>query len=332
MQNHKEIIRPLCIAGQVFPINIIQGPLAGISCAPFRALTWQYSKPAFSYSEMISCKTIIHQRKFSATRYLHKSPVEGPVGFQLSSSCPAELGEAVKIVTDFGADLIDLNCGCPVKKIRRKGAGSKLLTDSSNLFSLITAMKNNTSVPVSIKIRVDNHSEKFNQHIAEVVRDAGADFLIVHGRHWTEHYETPCRYDAIQFFVEELNIPVIGNGDIACVDTLKKMFATGCAGVMIARAGVGQPWLIQQMISEIKGEIFNCPDLSQVLEIFFQHVVELSLLLNSEKKALLQARNFAKYYVRDYIPYIKFCIAFENCVCLNDLKKLCDHFSGLSRC
>lgn len=240
------MITPLTIGNLTFPVNIIQGPLAGVSCAPFRLLTWRYSQPAFSYTEMLSCKTLLHQPEFTRQRYITKDANEGPVCFQLSSSDPTELAEATKRVTEYGANLIDLNCGCPVKKIRSKGAGSSLLTQPNKIYHLIRAMKENTHVPVSIKIRVENTDEKFNQELANAVNDAGADFLVVHGRHWTEHYETPCRHDEIKYFVDTMKIPVIGNGDIACMDSLKKMLATGCAGVMIARAGVGQPWLIKK--------------------------------------------------------------------------------------
>jgi len=321
------MINPLLLGNKHFPVNVIQGPLAGVSCAPFRLLTWRYSRPAFSCTEMISCKTLIHQPKLAHQRYVMKDPDEGPVCFQLSGNDPNELAEAVKIATDYGADLIDLNCGCPVKKIRSKGAGSSLLMDAPKLYQLIRAMKQNTPVPVSIKIRVEGgSSDKFNHEIAKVVSEAGADFLVVHGRHWTEHYETPCHYDDIQFFVEQLKIPVIGNGDIACVASLKQMFATGCAGVMIARAGVGQPWLIGQMIAQMRQEEFVVPATKEIGAIFIDHVERLTKLLNSEKFAILQARKFAKYYARGLKDRAAFSIAINACNNLSDLQTICSQY------
>jgi len=315
------MIQPLILGHKSFPNNIIQGPLAGISCAPFRVLATRYSQPAFSCTEMISCKTLIHQSEYTQKRFITKYPEEGPVCFQLSANNSLELAEATRRVADYGADLIDLNCGCPVKKIRSKGAGSSLLTDPSKLYQLIRAMKDNTTLPVSIKIRVEGHSDYvFNQELATVVSDAGADFLVVHGRHWTEHYETPCNYEQIQFFVEALKIPVIGNGDIACINSLKKMLATGCAGVMIGRAGVGQPWLIQQLISEMSGKEFEPPSLTERIAIFTEHVTRLATLLESEKFALLQARKFAKYYLRDLKKSPKFCEFVNQCRNLEELK------------
>lgn len=302
------MINSLSLGNKTFPVNLIQGPLAGLSCAPFRALTWRYSQPAFSCTEMISAKTLIHQPALAKRRFVVKDPNEGPVCFQLAGNNPQEIAEAVKQATDYGADLIDLNCGCPVKKIRSKGSGSSLLTQPSQLFHLITAMKQNTHVPISIKIRVDGNSrDHLNQEVAKVVSEAGADSLIVHGRHWTEHYETPCNYSDIQFFVEEMKIPVIGNGDIACIESLKKMFGTGCAGVMIARAGVGQPWLIRKLIAEMNGESFLKPRLSEIGENFIEHVVKLSGLLQNEKFAIFQGRKFAKYYARALPKKLEFC-------------------------
>lgn len=318
------MIKPLSLGNKSFPVNIIQGPLAGVSCAPFRLLTWRYSKPAFSCTEMISCKTLLHQPKLAHQRYIEKDPEEGPVCFQLSGNDPAALAEAVKKVTDYGADLIDLNCGCPVKKVRSKGAGSSLLTNASKLYELITALKQNTHVPVSIKIRVEGGSnDKFNAEIAKVVSEAGADFLVVHGRHWTEHYETPCNHDQIQFFVEQLKIPVIGNGDIACVDSLKKMLATGCAGVMIGRAGVGQPWLIAKLIAEMKQEEFMMPSPQEIGAVFLEHVERLVALLRNERFAIHQARKVAKYYARGFSARTEFCVAMNNCDNFQDLRKIC---------
>lgn len=320
------MIKPLTLGNTTFPVNIIQGPLAGISCAPFRRLTWRYSRPAFSCTEMISCKTIIHQPVQTKQRYIQKDAAEGPVCFQLSGVDPVEVAEAVKRVTEHGADLIDLNCGCPVKKIRNRGAGSKLLTNPAALYQLIRAMKDNTHVPVSVKIRVEGGDEKFNHDVAQAVTDAGADFLIVHGRHWTEHYETPCRHDAIAFFVDTMKIPVIGNGDVACVNSLRQMLATGCAGVMIGRAGVGQPWLIGKLAAEMQNQHYVLPDNTEIRTVLLEHVQSLAALLSSEKFAVLQARTFAKYYARHLSQRAEFHHDVSQCHDLPAFTAVCERY------
>jgi len=324
------MIKTLSLGGKTFPVNLIQGPLAGVSCAPFRLLTWQYGKPAFSCTEMISCKTLLHHPIWAQQRYIRKDREEGPVCFQLAGNDPIEIAEATKRVTDYGADLVDLNCGCPVKKIRSKGAGSKLLTEPVRLYELISAMKRSTHQPVSVKIRVEGRQEKFNAELVKIISEAGADFVIVHGRHWSEHYETPCRHDEIQYFVENLKIPVIGNGDIACVSSLKKMLATGCAGVMISRAGVGQPWLIQQLITEYRGEKFIPPALFERGALFIKHVIGLADLLDSEKFSILQARKIAKYYARSLANREKFCAEINVCDSLQSLTQITEQYFGRS--
>ena len=291
------MIKPLALGNRIFPVNLIQGPLAGYTCAPLRFLNWKYGQLAFSCTEMLSCKALIHKQKKMYQRYVEKHPAEGPVCFQLFGDNPHDLAEATKIATDYGADLIDLNCGCPVRKVRRQGAGSSLLSDPVKIYQMITAMKQNTHLPVSIKIRVEGTTqEKSNAPIAQAVNDAGADFLVVHGRSWKDNYATPCRYDQINFFVETVKVPVIGNGDVRDVVSLKKMFATGCAGVMIARAGIGQPWLTKKLIAEMRNEDFALPATSEIEAIFAEHIALLSQLFGNEKHAELHARKLVKYY------------------------------------
>ena len=321
------MIQALTLGKVTFPINLIQGPLAGVSCAPFRELAWKYSRPAFSCTEMISAKTLQQSSQMLPKRYIHKSSEEGPVCYQLSSNNCDELAEVTKKITDYGADLIDLNCGCPVKKIRQQGRGSRLLADPKQLFHLISAIKNNTHVPVSIKIRVDGESnDRYNEEIAQVISDSGLDFLIVHGRHWQDSYEVKCHYNQIKFFVSSLKIPVIGNGDVRDLDSLKKMFNTGCAGVMISRAGVGQPWLINELAAAWKNEYFAPPSVVDIKGMLLTHVEKLILLLNNEKAAIVQARKFAPYYARSLSRKIEFCQALNKCYSLKTFIQICDHY------
>ena len=321
------MITPLSLGNKTFPVNLIQGPLAGFSCSPFRVLTWRYSKPAFTCTEMISCKALCQQPKVSQKRYLEKNPHEGPVCFQLFGNDPKELSEATKIVTDFGADLLDLNCGCPVKKVRSQGAGSALLANPTKIYHLINSMKQNTHIPVSIKIRVDAESkDKYNSEIAKVVAESGVDFLVVHGRHWTNGYNIPCNYEQIQFFVDALKIPVIGNGDVACINSLKKMLATGCTGAMIGRAGIGQPWLIGKLIAEMNNESFSLPTPKEIGVAFLEQVQLLIKLFDNEKFAIIHARKLASCYAKRLPQRGEFSSLVNKCENLEDLKLICGQY------
>ncbi len=276
---------------------LIQGPLAGVSCAPFRVLAHIWGQPAFCVTEMLSAHHLIHASKV-ARRFSFKDPREGKVCFQLSGTDPNDLARATEQVMEWGADSIDLNCGCPVAKIRKKGAGSKLLEDPHRLAILVQAMKAVSGVPISIKIRVDNEAARYSLEAAKAAEDAGVDHITVHGRHWTDSYDTPCRQDQIAEIVAALRIPVIANGDAQDAESVKHLLEhTGCAGVMISRAGVGQPWIFAKIRAELAGEIYIPPSLASIGDLFLQHVRGL-IDLEGEPIAILQSRKLVKYYAR----------------------------------
>lgn len=292
------MITSLHLKNKIFDNNLIQGPLAGYSCSPLRLLTKQFGNPAFCYSEMLSAKNLSEGTKI-APRFSFKHANEGPLCIQLSGNKPDDLRRAADRAIEFGADLLDLNCGCPVAKIRKKGAGSKLLDDPKQLTVLIQSMQRDTTIPVSIKIRIDaDIKTTMSLTAALIAQEAGIDFITVHGRHWTESYDTPCRLDQIARIVDALTIPVIANGDV--VDTpsaLHLLKGTGAAGIMIARASVGRPWLFAEIKAQMQGQVFHPPSLAEIGQLFLQHVQGL-IALEGEKIAVLQSRKLLKYYGR----------------------------------
>ena len=293
------VIKPLTIGSLTFKHNLIQGPLAGYSCAPFRKLFSQFTAPAYCVTEMISAQDLVRNKNFRS-RYVWRDPAEERLCYQLSGNCPATLRAATAIVTDLGADLIDLNCGCPKPKIRKKKCGSYLLNQPQRIAEIVAAMKSVSATPVTVKIRVDDGDD--NQHfaVAQAVTQAGADALIVHGRHWREDYEAPCRYNIISEIAAAVSIPVIGNGDVRDIPSLRAMLETGCAGVMIARAGSGKPWIFQQLLQEFSGKHYAPPPITEIIQLFNQHIAGLTAL-EGEFKAALESRKLLHYYFRDYL-------------------------------
>jgi tRNA-dihydrouridine synthase B len=274
---------------------------------------------------MISANALVNRHQLT-TRLLHRDTAERPVCFQLFGNEAGNLAEATKIATDAGADFIDLNCGCSVPKIRRSGSGAELLMDRKKLHQILVAMRKNTTLPLIAKIRVAL-DEETNLEIVKAVVDAGIDALVVHGRNWRESYGTPCRYDAIGFFVANVKIPVIGNGDVADLESLKKMLATGCAGVMVARALVGRPWLLEKLAAQLEGREFNIPSLVEIGEIFIKHVEHLIRLTGSERIAVLQARKLAKGYSISLKNRRDFCSTINTLETFEEFHKLCEeHF------
>jgi tRNA-dihydrouridine synthase B len=292
------MLQPLIIGKKQFESNLIQAPLAGVSCAPFRELVWQFGGIAYCCTEMLSALHIANGTDRSP-RYQARSPLEKNVCWQLSGNKPDILARACEHAITSGADILDLNGGCPQPKIRKKGCGSKLLTDEKNLSTLVKAMQQDENIPVTVKMRVDaGRGEYCDVTVAKILEDAGANAIIVHGRNWTHDYDIACQLDAIAAVVSAVKIPVIGNGDITNATQLSRVFSeTHCAGFMIARASVGQPWLFQQIHCELSGKIFVTPTTLEIGQLFLKHIAGL-IPFDGERNAIFQSRKLGKYYAR----------------------------------
>jgi len=290
------MLQPLKIGSLVLPTNIIQGPLAGYSCSAFRELIWHYGNVAYCTTEMLSANNIVH-RPNQPLRYRHRSHNEKILCVQLAGSNPDILCAATEIVNSWGAELIDLNCGCPQPKIRKKNMGSALLATPDIIYQCISLMRQATDAALSVKIRVSATCDhKWNAEVAQAIESAGADVLVVHGRHWGERYDVPVRLDDIAWFVRQLTIPVIANGDVADYVSLKNILdTTKCAGVMVSRAGLGRPWLFKSLALQSEGLPGIEVGYDTCRELLLRHIRSL-VELDGEKVALLQARKLLAYY------------------------------------
>jgi tRNA-dihydrouridine synthase B len=283
----------LKIGSMEFDNQLIQGPLAGVSCAPFRELFSLYQKPAYCVTEMISAQDVMTKHS-PIGRYLYKSPHEGRLAYQLSGQNPAVMSQAAHILEQLGADIIDINCGCPKPKIRKKGAGSALLDTPDLLVDIVRQMKNRIQIPLTVKIRLQTPEQSIK--LSQRLEQAGADAIIVHGRTVEQDYDVGCHYPLIATLKQKITIPIITNGDIKDKTSLKHAIkATQTDGYMIARAGCGKPWLYQELLQES----FDTPGIEKRLELFMTHLEKLSALEN-EFKALLQARTLIRYYFREF--------------------------------
>ncbi len=288
---HDFVNTPFNIGNLQFPHRLVQGPLAGFSCAPFRTLFYHYTPPAYCVSEMISAHDVVHKHA-SNSRYLLRAPAETTLCYQIAGRDPNVMAAAASRLQDLGADLIDLNCGCPKAKIRKKGAGSALLDEIPRLMDVVVAVRAKLRIPLTVKIRLQR--DERDLMLAEQLEQAGVDALIVHGRHWTDDYSVPCDAVAIAAIKQAVNIPVIANGDIADGQSLSHMVATGCDGFMIARAGSGQPWLYRQLLAGIGADDATLP---QRVGAFIEHLQGLTALEN-EQQAILQSKRLVRYYFR----------------------------------
>lgn len=317
-------IKPIKLKNCTLANNIVQGPLAGYSCAPFRVLATQWGQPGFTCTEMISAKDLIH-RPVKPKRYLWRDPREGTLCYQLSGNEPDELARAAEMVSAAGADIIDLNCGCPVNKIRRKGCGSRLLAYPELLEQCLRALRQNTDAAVTVKVRI-SAGDHDDLAVVQAAEAAGVDAIIVHGRDWTQRYDVDCNLTRIRDIKLATQLPVFANGDVEDIASLERTFAaTQCDGFMIARASVGRPWLFAQLRAQAAGESFTIPDTATIGQLFLQHIDDLAALEN-EKLAVLQSRKFAKYYARTMPRAAEFVLTVQQLITRDDVARCIDQF------
>ena len=221
----------------------VLAPLAGYTDLPFRLLCREYGA-GLVYSEMISCHGLVYGQQ-NTLKMLQTVEQERPVSFQLFGSDPDIMAEAAAILSDLPIDLIDINMGCPVRKVIRKGAGSALMKTPKLAEEIIRRVCGQSKIPVTVKIRSGwNHQSLTAPEFARMAEDAGAAAVAVHGRTWSDGFSGKADWNVIKSVKETVSIPVIGNGDILSYgDGLKMMEETGCDGVMIGRGAMGRPWI-----------------------------------------------------------------------------------------
>ena len=275
---------------------IISAPMAGISDLPYRLIMKQRGA-ALVFTEMISANGLFFNGK--ATRELLKShSEERPRGVQLFGESPERLAEAAKLIEDCG-ELIDLNFGCPVRKVIRSGAGSALLREPDKVARIIAAVRSATTRPLTIKFRSgwDHDSINFLE-IARIAAEEGVDAVTLHPRTRSQMFGGQAEWQQIRILKETLSIPVIGSGDLFSPEDVKSMFEqTGCDAVMIGRGGYGNPWIISQTLDLLAGRPIVGPTPEERLIVARSHF-ELSLETFGPRKTLGQMRKHLSWYVR----------------------------------
>ncbi len=222
---------------------LILAPLAGYTDLAFRLLCRQFGA-GLCYTEMISCHGLVYQKE--KTQLLTRTvPEERPVALQLFGADPIIMGEAAALVSDMPVDIIDINMGCPVRKVTKKGAGAALMKDAYLAATIISEVCNNTNLPVTVKIRTGwNHDSIVAPDFAKMAEDNGASAIAVHGRTWSQGFVGQVDWQTIARVKKNVAIPVIGNGDVNTYqEALQFMDNTGCDGIMIGRAALGNPWV-----------------------------------------------------------------------------------------
>lgn len=232
--------------------KIMVAPMAGVTDRPFRLMIRKFSK-ALLFTEMISANSITRAHK-KTLKMSQTYEDEQPIAAQIVGGNPKVMAEAAKICEQNGASIIDINLGCPVKKLINNNSGAFLMQNPEKIGDIVAAVRNAVSIPVSVKIRSGWNADSINADVvAAIAESQGADMVVVHGRTREQFYSGKVNLDIIAKVKTKINIPVIGNGDIySSKDAIEMIEKTNCSGVMIGRGILGRPWIVSQISNAIE--------------------------------------------------------------------------------
>jgi len=281
-------------------IPLFLAPQAGVSESPFRRLCREYGADVV-VSEFVSAAGICRGNERTKD-YLRFDDDERPIGIQIFGSEPEVMADAAAHVTEvFAPDFVDINFGCPVKKVVRKNGGSGCLRDLSLVEAITRAVVDATHLPVTAKTRSGfSESTRDPVGIGLRIQEAGARMVTLHPRTRTDMYGGEARWSEIRALVEALEIPVVGNGDIRSgEDALRMRKETGCQGIMMARGTHGAPWLFSQARAALDGGIIPPdPDIHERFQVCLRHARNAIAFGGDPKKAAMEFRKHLGWYTK----------------------------------
>jgi tRNA-dihydrouridine synthase B len=278
--------------------NLVVAPMAGVTDRPFRSLCKRLGA-GMAVSEMVASNSLLWGSEKTIRRGNHEGEVE-PKVIQIAGADPEMMAEAAKYNVDKGAHIIDINMGCPAKKICNVYAGSALLQNEPLVAKIVQAVVNAVDVPVTLKIRTGWNKENRNAlAIARIAEENGVQALAMHGRTRACMYTGDAEYDTIRAVKQSVKIPVVANGDITSPEKAKFVLEyTGADAVMIGRAAQGRPWIFREIAHYLAtGEKLEPPAVSEIREVLVGHLHELYEFYGKER-GLRVARKHISWYTK----------------------------------
>lgn len=284
------------IADILLPNPVILAPMAGITDLPYRRIMKEFGA-ALVYSEMISANGAIRNGK-KTLELAQSSATEKPLAIQIFGDSPEVIAETARQL-EASAELIDINCGCPVNKVIRSGAGSALLRDPTRIGRILAAVRRATSRPLTLKIRSGWDQGSLNYlEVGRIAANEGADAITLHPRTRAQVFSGRADWEQIARLKADSRIPVIGSGDVfTAADAQQMLTETGCDAVMIGRGGYGNPWLIRNILRRLSGDPEQLPDPAERLAVALRHLQYHEECFGS-KKTVFEMRKHLCWYSR----------------------------------
>lgn len=290
-------IHPLKIGNVELNNNILLAPMAGITDKAFRIMCRKKSNPGLVFTEMVSSKAIYYNDE-KTKKLVDLRNEKSPIAIQIFGSEPEIMANSASKLQQK-ADIIDINMGCPAPKVVKNGDGSKLLLNLELASKIVEQVVKAVDVPVTVKLRKGwNNDNIVAVEAAKIIEKAGASAITIHGRTREEYYSGKVDLDIIKKVKQEVKIPVIGNGDIKSIKDALKMFEyTNVDGIMIGRATLGNPWIINQIRSGLSGDEEYIPSINEKLETIKEHI-DLELKGKGEYIGIREMRKHISWYIK----------------------------------
>ena len=284
-------------------VRVILAPLCGITTAPFRKICLEHGAD-LSVTEMVSSEALTRGNLDDCRAARGLDMGDGPLSIQIFGGDPDRMGETAAVLSERHRPVyIDMNFGCPVKKIVKGGGGSNVLRDRDRLARICREVVRRSHVPVSAKIRAgwDRTSGEGVRDIARTIEDAGVSMLSVHARTRTQGFRGKANWELIAHAKDAVDIPVVGNGDVLGADDVVSMQRqTGCDAVMIGRGAIGNPWIFDEVKARLAGRSYEPPVASERVNVLLRHARE-AVHLEGELRGLINMRKLMAAYVR-FLP------------------------------